>query len=624
MKRTLLFITFILLLFGASWSYRLVWGVPLNIDHFHERIYIELLLDDPERLSRLGLIDNSLLDFHSDDLTDASPQRRTRQMEMFRRNLEILASYDRESQTPSQRLSTDIATWYLEDRLGQEPFIYHDYPVNQLFGVQNRLPSFMYAIHQVVDEKSARNYIERLSKFGRKFEQIQQGLRLREETGIVPPRFVIEKVLAEMSAFVEAPVEENILYDSFRQKLERLEGQSVAKKEELLREVRSEIQDTIFPAYRELIAYLQVLEPKATQDAGVWKLPDGDAYYAYMLRHHTTTDLSPEEVHTLGLQEVVRIEGEMGSILESLGYGDKSVARAMDELSRQKHFLYRDTNEGRKQILEDYRAIVREIDMGIDEAFARRPAKSVEVKRIPPFKEQTAPGAYYRAPALDGSRPGVFYANLRDVAEIPRFGMRTLSYHEAIPGHHFQIARQQEIEDVPLFRRALSFTAYSEGWALYAERLAWELGFHPTPADNLGRLQAELFRAVRLVVDTGLHYKRWSRQQAIDYMRGKTGMALSDVVTEVERYIVLPAQACAYKIGMLKILELRQRAELELGDAYDIREFHELILGSGPMPLEIMEQQVDEFIEGKKQGKGNTALDPVSNFRRTDLWSRTI
>jgi len=600
MKRVLP-IALSLLLVLCWWSYRLIWGAPLDIDHFHQRLFIEELLDDPERLSRLGLLDNGPFDFHSDELTDASPERRLRQLARAGRNLAILLSYDRGSQSPSQRLSTDIAAWYLRDRLERAPFLYHDYPVNQLFGVQNRLPSFMADVHQVVNETSARNYIRRLAGFGPKFEQVLQGLRLREHAGIIPPVFVIDKVIEEMEAFVSGPLEQNILYESFHRKVGKLEGLSEASRERLLEGAAEQIRKTVFGAYRGLIATLRLLRSRATQDAGVWKLPDGDAYYAYLLRHHTTTELTPEQVHALGLAEVARIEAEMAAILEGLGYGSMSVGRAMEELSAEQRFLYPDTEEGRQRILEDYRAILKQIAGRLESTFARLPEARLEVRRVPVFKQKTAPGAYYRAPALDGSRPGIFYANLRDTSAIPRFGMRTLAYHEAIPGHHFQIARQQEIEDVPLFRKAIGFTAYSEGWALYAERLAWELGFQQQPADNLGRLQAELFRALRLVVDTGLHRKRWSRQQAIDYLRDKTGMSESDVIAEVERYIVSPGQACAYKVGMLKILELRGLAGEALGEDFDLRQFHELVIGGGSMPLMILEREVEGFIQEKKR-----------------------
>ncbi|MCK5201532.1 MAG: DUF885 domain-containing protein, partial [Spirochaetales bacterium] len=270
-------------------------------------------------------------------------------------------------------------------------------------------------------------------------------------------------------------------------------------------------------------------------------------------------------------------------------------------LTREEQFLYPDTDEGRQQILDDYEAIIMDIDAGLDDYFDLRPKQTVEVQRVPVFKEKTSSGAYYNPPSLGGGRPGIFYVNLRSVAEIPKFGMRTLAYHEAIPGHHFQMALAQEVTGLPTFRKVYPFTAYAEGWALYAEQLAWEIGFHKDPFNNLGRLQAELFRAVRLVVDTGLHYKRWSREKAIAYMIDKTGIPETEVVAEIERYLVHPGQACAYKVGMLKILQIREHVRTELGTDFDIKEFHDVLLKNGSVPLYLLEQIVDEYIAVRKE-----------------------
>jgi uncharacterized protein (DUF885 family) len=270
---------------------------------------------------------------------------------------------------------------------------------------------------------------------------------------------------------------------------------------------------------------------------------------------------------------------------------------AMEEYSSRPEFYYEDSDEGREQILKDYQTILDEFDAGLDAAFNIRPKAGMEVVRVPQFKEETSPGAYYQRPAIDGSRPGRFFANLYDIKATPKFGMRTLAVHEGIPGHHFQIAIAMELEGMPLIRRFAPFTAYTEGWALYAERVAWEQGLLPTPADNIGRLGAELFRAVRLVVDTGIHNQHWTREEAISYMAVNTGMAESDVVAEIERYIVMPGQATAYKVGMMKILELRQRSMDALGDKFDLREFHDVILKNGAVPLDILERIVDNYIE---------------------------
>lgn len=311
--------------------------------------------------------------------------------------------------------------------------------------------------------------------------------------------------------------------------------------------------------------------------------------------------MTPEEIHNIGLSEVSRIQNEMKIILKKIGK-NKPIPIAMSELRKDSKFLFPDNEEGKLQALEEYNKILKHSEEKTKSLFFRMPKSRVEVERIPVFKEKTAPGAYYDEPALDGSRPGVFYANLRDTKEIPKFGMKTLTYHETIPGHHLQIAIMQELKNLPRFRNTITFTAYVEGWALYAERLAKDYDFFQDPYSDLGRLQAELFRAVRLVVDTGLHYKRWSREQAISYMIQNTGMAPKDVTAEIERYIVYPGQACSYKLGMLKILELREKVKTRKKETFDIREFHSVVLDNGSLPLSILEKLIqDELLNNQEK-----------------------
>ena len=291
----------------------------------------------------------------------------------------------------------------------------------------------------------------------------------------------------------------------------------------------------------------------------------------------------------------------MEAILQSEGLREGTIGARVQQLARRPDQLYPDSDAGREQILADYQVILDEIDAGMDAVFNLRPETGVEVRRVPEFSQDTAPGAYYQGPSLDGERPGVFYANLRNVDEIPKFGMRTLAYHEGIPGHHFQIALTQELEDLPMFRRLIPMTVFAEGWALYAEQLAWEMGYQDDPLDNLGRLQAEMFRAVRLVVDTGMHYKRWSREQSIEYMLEHTGMGEDEVTAEIERYLVNPGQALAYKIGMLKILELREYARSELGEQFDLKAFHDQVLTHGALPMYLLERVVRDWVESLQE-----------------------
>jgi len=401
-----------------------------------------------------------------------------------------------------------------------------------------------------------------------------------------------------MRDFVDTPAKENILYTSLARKLDEAEEIDDAEASRFLDQAEAAINETVYPAYDLFSNYFSELEASAGNDDGYWHLPNGEAAYKLALRLFTTTNHTADEIHEIGLSEVARIQAEMLEIFEVEGIDvSQGYAEAMDAYSSLPDFYYEDNDAGRAQILEDYQAILDEIDAKMHEVFNIRPEAGMEVLRIPEFKEKTSPGAYYQQPSLDGTRPGRFYANLYDIKATPKFGMRTLAVHEGIPGHHFQVSIALELEGMPLLRRFSLFTAYVEGWALYAERVAWEQGLMPTPADNIGRLVAELFRAVRLVVDTGIHHRRWTREEAISYMQANTGMAESDVVAEIERYIVMPGQATAYKMGMMKILELRQKAMDELGDRFDIRDFHDVVLKNGAVPLDILERLIDDYIE---------------------------
>lgn len=574
----------------------LIWFKPRNINAFYERYFIQFALSNPELLSQLGFLEQFGLQFHNARLADESDEHEKKLYRQARRALKILHSYSRNRQTPSQLLSTDIMAWYIENAIAEEEFMHHDYPLNQLFGVQSELPAFMTSIHRLETPRDARYYIKRLNAFRKKFAQILEGLKTREVKGITPPTFVVDRVIQEMTAFIALLPQENLLFINFKEKLSSITI-SEQTRQELLGRAEIAIRDVVYPAYQSLIDYYSSLKPKTTTDDGCWKLPKGDRYYRYQLRSNTTTPLDAEEVHAIGLSEVDRITGSMTTILEREGYQNVDVSAQMLAFTSDSRFLYPNTDAGRREALDEYQRIIDHIDHNLDSLFDIRPRMGVKVERIPEFREKTSAGAYYMIPSADGKRPGIFYANLRDMNEVPKFGMQTLAYHEAIPGHHFQMTLAQELKGVPTFRRFVPFTAYIEGWALYAEKLAWENGFLRNPYSELGYLQSELFRAVRLVVDTGIHHKRWTRRQAIDYMAAHTGMPLESVVSEIERYIVMPGQACAYKIGEMKIVELREKARKMLGEKFDIRLFHNVVLQNGAMPLELLEKQVDSFIQ---------------------------
>ncbi|MEP7182198.1 MAG: DUF885 domain-containing protein [Betaproteobacteria bacterium] len=581
----------------------LIWFRPFSLDLFYEKIFVTFVLENPELLTSLGIAEQFGYRRHNAHLDDASIAKTEHDFALWHQYLADLKSYDLAAQMPAQRLSTQVLTWFIESQLEGEQFRFHDYPVNQLWGVQSQTPEFLIQQHRIADRRGAEDYLARLGEVGRKFDQVQEGLVLREQKGVVPPRFVIERVLTEMRGFAGKPAVENPLYRHFAGKVEALDGVMPADRQALKARCVQVIESGVVPAYRKLIGFLEEQLSRATTDDGVWKLPDGDAYYAHRLRSQTTTRMTPQKVHDLGLSEVARIEREITAILTAQAQlqPGETPAQALARLTRDPRFLYPNTDEGRKAALADYSGMIEDQLARSRAVIGLVPKAPIEVRRVPEFKEKTAPGAYYSPPALDGTRPGVFYANLRDMNEVPKFRMRTLSVHEGVPGHHFQIALAQEQQGGPTFRRVLPFTAYAEGWALYAEWLGTELGLYTDdPFGDLGRLQDEMLRAVRLVVDTGIHYKRWTRERAIAYMLERTGMPEAEVVTEIERYIVDPGQACAYKVGMLSIRAARERAQNALGPRFDAeaeKAFHDVVLRGGSLPLEILDEQVDAWIK---------------------------
>lgn len=584
-------------LLAHTWYFK-----PVSIDWFYTRVFLQFALDDPELLTQLRILEPVGLRSHNGRLADASAAHQDLLLARLARDYETLHRYDASGYTGQDRLSYDIFDYFVGMQVRGARWRYHNYPVNQLFGVQSNLPNLMTQDQQVNDATDAELYIARLGAFPTKMEQVIESVRLRESKGIVPPRFVVEKVVDQIDRFLAPGPNGNTLTVSFREKLDKIPPDKLdaGTRADLTRRVEQAVDASVYPAYRALGAHLESLRPRVTRNDGAWALPDGDAFYQFAIESNTTTTLTAEQIHSLGLAEVARIGAEMDRILVASGFKEGSVGERMRALAKSPAQLYPDTDEGRARILADYDAIIRDITAGLDPMFGIKPKAGVVVKRIPPFTEKSAPLAYYNSPPLDNSRPGTFFVNLGDVSAMPRFGMRTLAYHEAVPGHHLQSAIAQEIEGLPIFRSVIPFTAYGEGWALYAEQLAWEAGFEKNPLDNLGRLQAEMFRSVRLVVDTGLHARRWTREAAIDYMIANTGMPETDAVVEVERYIVNPGQALAYKVGMLKILELRARSKAALGDKFDLRDFHDAVLGNGEMPLAVLERVVDDYVARKK------------------------
>ena len=592
-KRTLL----TLVVLAAIFIINGIWFKPFSMRVFYDRSMLEMAASSPQTLTQLRVLEQFGIRGHNAELDDLSPAAQAEQFASMQATYTMFQSYGRDGREGQDLISYDIFDYFFGQMVEGQRWQHHGYPVNQMFGVHTRFPQFMTDMHQVADDTDAAYYIARLNGVQAQFAGLLESLSVAEAAGIMPPRFVIQAVIAQMDNITAAPPAEHVLVSSFSDKLANTEL-AAEQQAELLAQAEVAVREVVYPAYADLKAYFVTLQDKATDDAGVWKLPDGDDYYVYQLRRYTTTDLTASEIHQLGLSEVARIQGEMRAIFDQLGYDSAiSVGALLQVLNESPEFLYPDTAAGREQILADYRAIIDDIYTYIDPAFRLKPQAALEVVRVPEYAEKNAPGAYYQGPALDGSRPGRFFANLYDIKATPKYGMKTLAVHEGVPGHHYQIALNQEIKGLPIFRSFVPFSVHSEGWALYTEQMMADLGFYDNdPYGDLGRLQAELFRAIRLVVDTGIHAKRWTREEAIAYMAAEGGMTLSDVVSEIERYIVMPGQATSYKMGMIKFIEFREKARSQLGERFDVRDFHDLVLKNGPMPMHILERLVDDYI----------------------------
>ena len=595
-------IVLVLLLVLAVFLINLIWFRPWSLNLFYEKVFAETIFTEPELLSQLGLVEQFGFTSHNSKLSDESPAHQQMVIDRWKKDLDQLHQYPLDKQTPSQRLSTHVLEWFLKDQVDGEKWQDYNYPLNQLFGVQNQYPVFMANTHRLFNARDCEYYLMRLDALPTKFDQTLESLKKREQEQIIPPRFVVEEVVKEMTEFVAKPPAENILATSFKESAAKIDKLNDQQRSDFQKRVEASITSRVYPAYQKLIAYFTELLPKTTTDDGVWKLPNGEEFYAYALKSNTTTNMPPNDVHELGLREIARIEAEMRALLNANGFAGQPIGASMDKLGKDPRFLYSNDDKGRTDALAEYKRL---IDNAVTESKAHlfyiAPKAAIDIRRVEPFREATAPGAHYQPGAQDGSRPGIFFANLRDMNEVPKWSMPTLAYHEGVPGHHWQISIAQELKGVPQFRKVIPFTAYAEGWALYTEWLAKQAGWYKDdPFGDLGRLRDELFRAVRLVVDTGIHAKHWTREQAIAFMRDKTGMGEKEIKSEIERYIVNPGQACAYKVGMLKIQELRSRAQQQLGDKFDEREFHDNVLKNGSLPLDILEEQINDYIQKKK------------------------
>lgn len=530
-----------------------------------------------------------------DDFSDAA---RAREVTIREAELDRLRSFDRFRLGEQASISYQLFEQKLTQDIEDFRWRLHDYPVNQMFGVHTMLPSTLISQHSIEQEIDARNYIRRLDGFPVAFDQLIADLELRADAGIVPPRFVFPRVLGSCRNLIAgSPFEvgepENELLADFRAKVEEV-GFPDTLRRELLREAERAMVESVGPAYRSLIAALERLDARAPSEVGVWTLPDGGAYYAHRLKRVTTQDWTPAEIHALGLSEVARIHDAMRELMRRLGFTG-TLQQFFQQMRTDERFYLSNDEKGRQAYLRLARDYVDGMRTRMPEFFRTLPKAAVEVKAVEPYRAAAAGKAFYSSGTPDGKRPGIFYANLYDMRQMPTYQLEALVYHEAIPGHHLQNSIARELTDLPRFRRFGGYTVYGEGWGLYCESFPRQEGFYKDPYSDFGRLAMELWRACRLVVDSGLHDKRWTREAAIEYLLENTPNPTGDCVKAIERYIVMPGQATAYTIGKLEIERLRRESEARLGSRFDVRDFHEVILANGPLPLDVLEERVLEW-----------------------------
>jgi len=462
------------------------------------------------------------------------------------------------------------------------------YVVSQLGGAYYQVPDFLDTRHPIENAADAEYYLDRVAQFATVLDQETERVRHDASLGVVPPDFVLDKTISNLEQLRDTPAEQGTLVRSLarRTAARHIEGNWGERAVAL-------ISGPIAQALDRQIAALRALRPNATHEAGCGRLPDGEGYYAWGILSNTTTNMTGEEIHQMGLQQVAEIHGQLEPLLRAHGLTQGTVGERINALNNEPHNLFPNTDAGREAILSYLDEVLADIRPRLARAFNHVPSVGLEIHRVPPAIEAGAPGGYYSGAPLDGSRPGIYYINLKDTHEWPKNGLKTLTYHEGLPGHHFQISLAREQQGLPLYRRAGGFSAYSEGWALYAEHLADELGVYENdPLGKIGYLQSYLFRATRLVVDSGLHHKGWSREQAIRYMIDNAAEPEGSAVREIERYCVWPGQACAYKVGQTVIMGLRTEAERRRGADFDLKAFHDAVLLSGAVPLTVLQQRV--------------------------------
>lgn len=585
---------------GAGYTPAQIAAESAKANTFFERAFDEFVARSPMTQTQLGLKQAyDRWDDFSEEKMLGDLQLAVTQLAELKRTVDFAALDD------ATKVSYRMFVRQAEETIEGWRWRHHNYPLNQMSGIHSTVPAFLISYHTVDTIDDARAYIARLRGVPRVLDQAIDGVTERAAKGILPPRFVFPIVIEACRAVIsgapfDATEKPSALFEDIGKKIDALPDVDPAVRDELKSHARAALLDSVRPAYEKLIAVLEAQEKTATPDDGAWKLPDGAAYYDFALRGYTTTPLSAEEIHQIGLREVARIHAEMTTIKERVGF-QGTLPEFFVHMRESPQYYYPNTPEGKQAYLDRASGFIEAMRARLPEFFGVQPQAPLVLRKVEPFREEGSPAAFYEQPSPDGSRPGTYYVNTFDMRGLPIYEMESLAYHEAIPGHHMQIAIAQELEGLPRFRKFSSgYTAYVEGWALYTEYFPKEFGFFTDPYMDFGRLSSELLRAARLVVDTGLHAKRWTREQTMAWLKENSPFPERDIFTETNRYIVWPGQAASYKIGMLKILELRELAKRELGAKFDLRAYHDLVLRDGAVPLDILEENVRAWIARTK------------------------
>ncbi|WEK44457.1 MAG: DUF885 family protein [Candidatus Sphingomonas colombiensis] len=569
-------------------------GEDIKLRKLLDRIFADRLTGNPEGATRLGFDTGKNVTLKS-QLEGRSAADAARSLARTKSELAAIRTIDPKKLGEDGRLDFDVVTYQLEGSIaGQERFRYGSnggrfapYRLSQLTGAYQDIPDFLDTQHRVSDVGDADAYLARLGAFATVLDQETEQQRVDAAKGVFAPDYILDTTLKQFAALRDKPAAETDLVTGYAAKLQKA-GLPPAR----ATQAAALVAEKVFPALDRQRELVRELRSKATHDAGVWRLPDGDAYYAAAAEAATTTRLTGDEIHKLGLEQVAEISARIDGILKGQGMAQGTVGARLVALNERPDQLFPNTDEGRAALLAELNKQIRRMEPRLPEQFATLPKAPVEVRRVPPAIQAGAPGGYYQNASLDGSRPGIYYINLRDTFDRPKFGLATLTHHEAVPGHHLQVMLAMESQDIPLIRRRGFFSGYSEGWALYSEQLADEMGmFDGDPLGQVGYLQSLLFRATRLVVDSGMHAKRWSREKATDYLIATTGIARGRSQGEIDRYTVWPGQACSYKIGHTVWVKLRDEAKTKAGANWDPKAFHSVLL-KGAMPLTVLERLV--------------------------------